>query len=179
PSSLTGLATADFNEDGVLDLAVTNATSNNVSILLGNGSGGTGNGSFANAVNYAVGQTPVAVVVGDFNEDGRRDLAVSNDNAASNNVSILLGNGTGAIGNGTFAAAVNYAAGANPYGLATGDFNEDGITDLAVACNTTTGVAILLGNGAGGVGNGTFAAPVAYATGLSSTRDVVVGDFNN
>lgn len=178
-SNPMGLATTDLNEDGILDLVVTNAGSNNVSVLLGNGSGGTGNGTFASAVNWAVGQTPVAVVVGDFNEDGRRDIAVSNDNAASNSVSILLGGGTAAVGNGTFAAAATYPAGQNPYGLATGDFNEDGITDLAVACNTTTGVAILLGNGAAGVGNGTFAAPVAYATGLSSTRDVVVGDFNN
>jgi len=173
-----GITTADLNEDGILDLVVANASSNNVSVLLGNGTNGTGDGTFAPAVNYATGQTPVAVVVGDFNSDGRRDLAVANNNALSNSVSILLGNGTGAIGNGTFAAAVNVPAGQNPTGLATGDFNQDGITDLAVAGNTGTGVSILVGNGSGGVGNGTFAPAVSYPCG-TSTRDVVVGDFNN
>lgn len=173
-----GITTADLNEDGILDLVVCNASSNTISVLLGHGTNGTGDGTFAPAVNYATGQTPVAVVVGDFNSDGRRDLAVTCNNALSSCVSILLGNGTGAIGNGTFAAAVNYPAGDNPDGLATGDFNQDGITDLAVASNTPTGVEILLGNGTGGVGNGTFAPAVSYPCG-TSTRDVVVGDFNN
>ena len=89
----------DFNGDGKLDLAVANFSSNNVSILLG-----TGTGSFSAATNFAAGTGPFSVAVGDFNGDGKLDLAVANRN--SNNVSILLGTGTG-----SFSAATNFAAG--------------------------------------------------------------------
>ena len=64
--------------------------------------------------------------MGDFNGDGKPDLAVAN--SGSNNVSVLLGNGDG-----TFQAAVNYAAGNAPNSVAVGDFNGDGKADLAVA----------------------------------------------
>src|SRR5215469_6335377 len=81
--------------------------------------------SFAAAVNYAVGTTPYSVAVGDFNGDGRADLAVANE--GSGTVSVLLGNGDG-----TFQAAVNYAVGTTPGSVAVGDFNGDGKADLAV-----------------------------------------------
>ena len=70
------------------------STSNNVSILLGNG-----DPTFRAPVNYATGSNPNSVAVGDFNGDGKLDLAVAN--SGSNNVSVLLGNGEG-----TFQAAV-------------------------------------------------------------------------
>ena len=62
--------------------------SDNVSILLGDGTG-----NFSAATNFAAGDSPVSVAVGDFNGDGKQDLAVANDN--SDNVSILLGDGAG------------------------------------------------------------------------------------
>ena len=92
------VALADFNEDGIPDLAVVNQNSNNVSILLG-----TGTGSFGAATNFAAGSSPHFVSVGDFNGDGKQDLAVANFN--DNDVSILLGSGTGSFG-----AATNFAA---------------------------------------------------------------------
>ena len=67
------------------------------------------------------------MAVGDFNGDGKADLAVAN--LGSNNVAVLLGNG-----NGTFATAVTYASGGTaPFSVAVGDFNGDGKLDLAVA----------------------------------------------
>ena len=119
-----------------------------MSVLLGNG-----NGTFQAAVNYGAGSSPYSVAVGDFNGDGKADLAVAND--GSNNVSVLLGNG-----NGTFQAAVNYAAGTYPCSVAVGDFNGDGKADLAVANYDSNNVSVLLGNG-----NGTFQAAVNYAAG--------------
>jgi hypothetical protein len=77
------VAVGDFNGDGKLDLAVANENSHNVSVLLGNGSGG-----FGPATNFAAG-APFSVAVGDFNGDGKLDLAIAN--AGSNNVSVLLG----------------------------------------------------------------------------------------
>jgi hypothetical protein len=143
------VATGDFNGDGKLDLAVVNKLGNSVSILLGNG-----DGTFQAHVDYPAGSTPVAVAAGDFNGDGKLDLAVVND-ASPGGVSILLGN----KGDGTFLAPVSYATGNSPVALAVGDFNRDGIPDLAVANHTDNTVSILLGNG-----NGTFASAPAPPT---------------
>jgi len=65
----------DFNGDGKSDLAVANRYSNNVSVLLG-----TGTGSFGTATNFTVGSDRRSATVGDFNGDGKSDLAVANDN---------------------------------------------------------------------------------------------------
>jgi len=117
--------------------------------------------------------------VGDFNGDGKPDLAVANaGNAATGddgNVSILLGNGDG-----TFQAALDVAAGKNPFSIAVGDFNGDGRPDIVVANNGINPaggwlagtVSVLLGNG-----DGTFRAHVDYATG-TGPDSVAVGDFN-
>jgi hypothetical protein len=154
------VAVGDFNGDGKLDLAVANASSNNVSVLLGNGTGG-----FGAATNYAVGAPPHSVAVGDFNGDGTLDLAVGNN--GSNNVSVLLGNGTGGFG-----TATNYAAGSSPHSVAVGDFNGDGKPDLAVANQNSNNVSVLLGNG-----NGTFGPAINYAV-VTTPESVAVGDFN-
>jgi uncharacterized protein (TIGR03437 family) len=129
-------------------------------VLLGNG-----DGTFRTAVNYNVGNSPASIAVGDFNGDGKADVAVVNYN--SNNLTVLLGNG-----NGTFQAAVNYPVGNNPLSVAVGDFNADGKVDLAVANQSGNNVSVLLGNG-----DGTFQAAVNYGAG-SSPRSLTVGDFN-
>ena len=81
---------------------------------------------FGTATNFAVGNGPLSVAVGDFNGDTFLDLAVTN--VFSNNVSILLGNGTGSFG-----TATNFAVGSAPVSVAVGDFNGDTFLDLAVA----------------------------------------------
>ena len=98
--------------------------------------------SFASTFSYAVGTNPISVAVGDFNADGRPDLAVANFNSA--NASILLGNA-----NGTFLPAVNYVAGAGPVSVAVGDFNADGRPDVAVANSYSNNVSVLLNTGTG------------------------------
>src|SRR5271156_6774862 len=82
------------------------------------------------------------VAVGDFNGDGKLDLAVANNDGG--NVSILLGNGDG-----TFQTALDFSVESGPSSLAVGDFNRDGKLDLAVANNVSGNVSILLGNGDG------------------------------
>jgi hypothetical protein len=77
----------DFNGDGNQDLAVANAGSANLSILLGDGAG-----HFGAAMNFGAGTGPLSVAVGDFNGDGNQDLAVAN--ASSNHISIFLRNCT-------------------------------------------------------------------------------------
>jgi hypothetical protein len=159
-SSPYSVFSADFNGDGKMDLVTANASGNNVSILLGSGTG-----TFAAAVNYAVGSGPQAVFSADFNGDGKMDVAAIN--SGDNTVSILLGSGTG-----TFAAAVNYAAGSSSNALYSADFNGDGKMDLVTANYGSNNVSVLLGSG-----TGTFAAAVNYSVG-SGPQGVFSADFN-
>ncbi len=131
-----GVAVGDFNSDGFADLAVTNLDDNTVSILLGDG-----HGTFTQATGspIAVGNVPRSVSVGDFNGDGIADLAVTDSN--DNKVRILLGNGIGSF---TQAPWSPVAVGGRPYGVSVGDFNGDGIADLAVANLVSDTVNILL-----------------------------------
>nr|NCR65247.1 hypothetical protein [Microcystis aeruginosa LL11-07] len=159
PASVT---VGDFNGDGKSDLAVANysSNSNNVSVRLG-----TGTGSFGTATNFSVGSGPLSVTVGDFNGDGKSDLAVANRN--SNNVSVLLGTGTGSFG-----TATNFTVGSGPFSVTVGDFNGDGKSDLAVANNSSNNVSVLLGTGTGSFGTATN-----FTVG-NSPFSVTVGDFN-
>jgi uncharacterized membrane protein len=156
-----GIATGDFNGDGIPDLAIANQNSNTVTILLGKG-----DGTFtASSVSPPTGSYPGSIVVADFNGDGKPDLAVGNLNSST--LTILLGNGDG-----TFTPAASPATGSRPISIAVGDFNRDGIPDLAVANQYSSTVTILLGNG-----DGTFTQSSSPVTGSYPTS-VAVGDFN-
>ncbi len=87
---------------------------------------------------FEVGETPLSVVAGNFNEDQNTDLAVVN--LESNNVSVLFGDGLGDFGNRT-----DLSVGEFPTFVATEDFNLDGNLDLAVANNGNNNVSVLLG----------------------------------
>jgi hypothetical protein len=156
------VAAADFNGDGIPDLAVSASNEGQVTltILLGKG-----DGTFtATPTSPTVGVFPDSIVVGDFNGDGIADLALTS--VDNNIVSILLGKGDG-----TFTAAPNLNTGSTPQSVATGDFNGDGIADLAVV--NANSVLIFLGHG-----DGTFtAAPASAPTGASPIT-VAVGDYN-
>jgi hypothetical protein len=138
-----------------------------VSVLLGNG-----DGSFQKQKTFAVDDGPTSVAVGDFNGDGKPDLAVTNDGdsiipTSHDTVSVLLGNGDG-----TFRPQQTFATGVTPLSVAVADLNGDGTPDLAVVnFNSLTGSA-LLGNG-----DGTFQAPRTFAAGFEPTA-VAGGDFN-
>ena len=130
---------------------------------------GNGNGTFQAAQNFTTGSNPLSVAVGDFNGDGRPDLAAANWHG--NSVSVLLNNSP-ANATGSFQAAQNFATGYGPVSVAVGDFNGDGQPDLAVANLKSNSVSVLLGNG-----NGTFQAAQDFATG-SDPESVAIGDFN-
>ncbi|NCS31494.1 MAG: hypothetical protein GPJ18_24460, partial [Microcystis aeruginosa F13-15] len=127
--------------------------------------GANSSASFNPATNFTVGSNPNSVTVGDFNGDGKSDLAVANLN--SNNVSVLLGTGTGSFG-----TATNFSVGINPTSVTVGDFNGDGKSDLAVANGSGNNVSVLLGTGTGSFGTATN-----FSVG-SRPRSVTVGDFN-
>jgi len=159
------VAVGDFNADGNLDLAVADSDDNNVTVLLGDGTGGF---SAASGSPFPAGSDPQSVVVGDFNGDGKPDLAIAN--GGSSNVTVLLGNGTGG-----FAAAPGspVPVGSGPRSLAVGDFNGDGKLDLAVANYNDNTVTVLLGDGMGG-----FTARGGPLRVGSNPSSAAVADFN-
>jgi FG-GAP-like repeat/Bacterial Ig-like domain (group 3)/FG-GAP repeat len=160
PSSV---AVADFNGDGIPDLAVANSNSSSLTILLGNG-----DGTFtATASGPQTGSGPSSLAVGDYNSDGKIDLAVAN--ATSNSLTILLGNGDGSF----TASALSPQTGNAPESIAVGDLNGDGIQDLAVANTSDSSLTILLGNG-----DGTFTASSMSLKANSGPHSIVMGDYN-
>jgi hypothetical protein len=176
------IATGDFNGDGNLDLAVANqnCTLQNegefkdlvcgpgtLSILLGNG-----DGTFQPHVDYVTGTEPASVAIGDFNADGKIDLAVVNENCAGvignvcapGTVSILFGNGDGTFQPQSISVTVS-----EPKTVIVADFNGDHKPDLAVG--TDGSFSILLGNG-----DGTFQNSINSSVGGGSS--LAAGDFN-
>ncbi len=120
---------------------------------------------FGLTTNFTTGTLPLSVVAGDFNQDGKLDLASANQGAAT--VSILIGDGAGG-----FAAATSIAVGVTPSVIVSGDFNNDGILDLATANQTAATVSVLIGNGTGGF------AVTNYAVG-TNPNSIAIGDFNS
>ena len=118
----SALATADFNRDGNLDLAITDQFAGTAIILLGDGHGAY---SAVGGTPPSTGAYPDAIATGDFNRDLKQDLAIANHD--SNTVTILLGNGDG-----TFSAGASLNTGVYPNAVTVGDFNGDRRLDLAV-----------------------------------------------
>jgi len=179
-----GIVIADFNGDGVPDLAVSNSGDNTVTVLLGNG-----DGTFQTKGTSQTGISPGQLAVGDFNGDGILDIVtanVGNSNTGNCTVTVLLGNGDG-----TFQIPETLQASNNPtaHTVVVGDFNADGISDLAVSSDSffsnSGSVTVLFGKG-----DGTFQAPTTVDTETGATPGagievpavnavgLVIGDFN-
>ena len=162
--NFTALVVADFNRDGIPDIA--GPSNGSLGLLLGNG-----DGTFHSASPPAVGSNPKTVAAADFNKDGLLDIAVLNAGSASDagGISILLGNGAG-----TFPKVNSVAAGVNPRALAVADMNGDGKPDLIVATVATAATAsafqiwVLLGNG-----DGTFQAPFTIPLPAQETPNTI------
>jgi len=161
-SSPIVLAVGDFNHDGSSDIAV--GEGSELEILLN-----AGNGTFYSAAAYQF-YDVTSIAVGDFNGDHNLDLALTG--LDSNLVTVFSGKGDG-----TFLPAVNYPAGDGAHGVAVGDFNNDGKLDLVVSNGYFQGqdqnqFNLLLGNG-----DGTFQAPVGFATDQIPNA-IAAADFN-
>jgi hypothetical protein len=152
-----GLVTGDFDGDGKLDLVVTGTSAKygsapSISIFLGNGDGTFGS---AIPIGDSAGDVFGVPAVGDFNGDGKLDLAV----ADGSRVVVFLGNGDG-----SFQTGVSYSA--TGVSAAVADINGDGKLDII-----TDGVSVLLGNG-----DGTFT--VGSGVPINGNFGPLLGDFN-
>jgi hypothetical protein len=162
-------AVSDFNGDGRPDFAVPNSSG----VLVYRG---TGQGSPVVTAQYSAGSSPVAVVAGDFDENGEADLAVLNGgtDSVNGNVSILLG-----LGDGTFEAEVRYGSMPSASRLLSADLNGDGHLDLAAACvvrgpsihdQPLPEICLLAGDG-----TGRFPSQSRYAVSLPISGWIAVG----
>ncbi len=162
------IAAADFNGDGRPDLAVTNYGGANVTILLRRAAGGFEQEAGSP---IAVGASPAGIAAADLNGDGRPDLAVAN--FGSHTVSLLLRQPGGGFAP---AAGSPIAAGLRPLGVATADFNRDGLLDLVITNNNAaaSAVTVLLRQPGGGFAQDP-SSPVPTASGAYG---IGIADFN-
>lgn len=147
-SSARGVATADFNGDGIIDL-LGGPSANFGWIRLGNGNGTFGAESSFQTGN-ALGGSANQPAIGDLNEDGKLDLLISN--GADNTVSVILGNG-----NGTFRAQLTIATGGAVRDYDLQDFNNDGHLDIGLISYTSGQLITYLGTGLGTFNSGSTA----------------------
>jgi hypothetical protein len=176
-ASPSAIVAGDFNDDGFMDLAVTDEKNSRVLILLGNG-----DGTFKTAASYPTGNEPVALVAQDFDGDGQPDLAIVNQGDGT--LTILLGDKLNNMQTGIFGTPpptppnktyIPPSVGASPTAIATGQFNitNNANADLVVTNSTDNTASVLLGNG-----HGTFAAQKILATG-KGPAGVTTADFNS
>jgi hypothetical protein len=169
------VAVGDFNGDGKLDVVTAQQLTDSVSVLLGNG-----NGTFARPLVFAasgVNFTPESMVVADVNGDGKLDLAIKSVSVLDSDafqIGVLLGNGDG-----TFHAPLLGAAQPGGSGdLALGDFNHDGLIDVAVADElgaSSGNLSVFAGNG-----DGTFQSLIRLdlLTGGNGPGGIAAADLN-
>jgi hypothetical protein len=151
-------ASADFNGDLIPDYAVANYEGS-VGIFLGN------NGGIGPVTRFTTGSATSGVVAGDFNGDGKADVAAMSTRRAD--VTVLLG-----IGDGTFHAPARYLLGGDPWEVAAADLNGDGYVDILATTGLPDELRVTFGTA-----TGTFVGPRVYSAGDLPTG-IATGDFN-
>jgi hypothetical protein len=169
------MAVGDFNGDGRPDLVLTNYVSGVVEVLLNTTPTGSTAPSFNSARTFAVGANPFSVAVGDFNGDGRPDLAVANN--SSDTVSVLLNTTAAGAAVPSFSGQQTFATSSSPISVAVADLNGDGRPDLAVADYTNHTLTLLVNQTAANAGSVSFPTKKTILP-VASPDFVTAADFN-
>jgi hypothetical protein len=169
PGTPRALVVHDLDADGDLDLAAASASANSVQVLLQIGGTGTAGGSFAPPAAHAVGTNPVALVLAEVTGDAIPDLVTADNSGAG--ISVLRALTVDGVPTGGFATPVRTTTATSPYGLAAGDLDRDGRTDLVVSHGGGTTVTVLRG-----VGGSAFTA--RSVTTPSLPRELALADLD-
>lgn len=165
------VAVGDLDGDGKQDIAVANGQSNTISVFRNN-STGPGNISFTDKLDLASGSAPFCVAIGDFDGDGKPDLAST---ASNNRISIFQNYST--PGSFSFSLKTDFVTGTSPYWIAVGDLNNDGKPELATANATTVNSISVLPNNSS-PGNISFGAKLDIDGG-GYAYSIALGDIDN
>jgi len=173
------IATCDLDGDGKSDIVVTNLNSNTFSIYRNTCTNGTIDASsFAAKVSFSTSENPYGVAIGDFDGDGKPDLAIAKS-PTSSAVSVFKNKSTtGTIAANSFAAKVDFPLSSCPNSIFVSDIDGDGKPDIAVTFYEYGKIALFRNTATTGVINsGSFATRVEYTTG-SISSDIDIGDLN-
>jgi hypothetical protein len=174
PSDSYLIEAADVNNDGHIDVVLAEFNTPDVLVLLGNG-----DGTFKSPIHVGLAAIPRAIALGDFNKDGKVDLAVTECAGLNTpcDIAVFLGNGNGTF---TLTKVLNTPRGANTPNLIATDFNRDGNLDLATVAVSPSRALVFFG-----LGNGDFKSPIALTVknplppqSVEAIPTLASGDFN-
>jgi len=167
-------AAADFNGDGMQDLAVVNYYDNDVAVLFNTTGSGSSTLSLAEEQSFGTGSSPEAIAVADFNGDGKPDLVVGN--FGTDTVSVLINTTVPGSSIASFETEQEFTVGYGPGSVVVADFNGDGLPDIATT-SVDGVVAVLLNTTPNGSLTASFTAYQAFTVG-SSPWALAAADIN-
>ena len=156
-----GLAIADYDRDGVVDVSVTNSAADNLSVFRNTST--VGAISFAAKLDYTTGTQPNIMIARDVDEDGKADMVTANN--VSGDISVFRNtSATGTIDASSFAAKVDFTAGTQPREVAVGDIDGDAQPDIVVGNASTNNISVFRNTSVPGtITTSSFAAKVDFA----------------